>query len=132
MLAEDPFLDRSRWQILLDQLAGFTFVPGATIGLLRKDAFLAKRGSLVLLQADVAGMCALVSAYSGTPGPAVGILLVVDEAAIEPMQRLGLASLRKLLHQGGLQPYILKTTDVLEAAGMTDFIEELGLAFPKH
>jgi hypothetical protein len=37
-----------------------------------------------------------------------------------------------LVRQGRLHPYMLKTMDELEAAGLVEFVEDLGLVFPKH
>jgi hypothetical protein len=37
-----------------------------------------------------------------------------------------------LIRQGRLHPYMLKTMDELEAAGLAEFVEDLGLVFPKH
>jgi len=132
MTDEDRFLDCTRWQTMLEQLSGSGFAPGAGIGLLRKEVFAARQGSLVVLRKEVSGMRALVREYSGEPGADVTILLVLDAAALETLQTHGLTCARALVRQGGLQPYILKTMDQLEAAGMDDFIEDLGLTFPKH
>jgi len=40
--------------------------------------------------------------------------------------------MRQLVRQGKLDPYMLKTMGQLEAAGLADFVEDLGLTFPKH
>jgi hypothetical protein len=37
-----------------------------------------------------------------------------------------------LVRRGKLQPYMLKTMNELEVAGLADFVEDLGLIFPKH
>ena len=132
MTDDEPFLDCTLWQILLEQLSGSGFAPGAGIGLLRKEAFAAGQGSLMILRKEASGMRALVREYSGEPGADVMILLVLNAAALETLQTHGLICARALVRQGGLQPYILKTMDELEAAGMEDFIEDLGLTFPTH
>jgi len=86
----------------------------------------------VILRKEASGMRALIREHSGEFGPDVAVLLVVDDVAIEALQTQGLASARTLVRQGKLQPYILKTMDQLEAAGMEDLIEDLGLTFPTH
>jgi len=129
---EDLFLDCTLWQKLLQQLSDSAIAPGAAIALLRKEAFAARTGSMVILQGASSGMRALIREYSGEPGADVAIMLVVDVAAVETLQTQGLASARALVRQGSLQPYILKTMDQLEAAGMDDLIEDLGLTFPTH
>jgi len=126
------FLDCSLWQATLEQLSGAGITPGAGIGLLRKESFAAKRGSLLVLRKEASGMRALIREYSGEPGVDVAVLLVVDAAAVETLQTQGMVSARALVRQGSLQPYILKTMDQLEAAGMDDLIEDLGLTFPTH
>lgn len=87
---------------------------------------------MVILRKTASGMHAFVRNYSGEPGLDVAVLLVLDAVAAQSLQTLGFASARTLVRQGNLQPYILKTMDQLEASGMDDFIEDLGLAFPKH
>ena len=132
MTDEDPFLDCTLWQTMLEQLSGFGIAAHAGIGLLRKETFTTRKGSLVILRNETSGMRALIAEYSGEPGLDVALLLVVDAAAAASLQTHGLASARALVRQGSLQPYILKTMDELEAAGMDNFIEDLGLTFPKH
>jgi len=132
MTDEDTFLDCTLWQTVLEELSGSGIAQGASIGLLRMKTFAARQGSLVILRKEASGMRALIREHSGEFGPDVAVLLVVDDVAIEALQTQGLASARTLVRQGKLQPYILKTMDQLEAAGMEDLIEDLGLTFPTH
>ena len=68
--------------------------------------------------------------YAGSSD--VAVLLVADEESMLQLRARGFAALPPLIRQGRLHPYILKTLDQLEDAGMMDFIEDLGLVFPKH
>ena len=132
MTDEDAFLDCTRWQTMLEQLSDSGIALGAGIGLLRKEAFAARKGSLVILRQEASKMRALIREYSGEPGADVAVLLVLDAAAVDTLQTRGLTAARALGRRGSLQPYILKTMDQLEAAGLDDFIEDLGLTFPTH
>ena len=129
---EDDFLDCTLWQKMLDQESGCGFAPGACIGVLRREDFIARKGRMLVWQGEISGMRALARDYAGEAGADLAVLLVADHPAVQILQTQGLSSLRALVHRNKLQPYILKTMDQLQAAGLEDFIEELGLMFPKH
>lgn len=126
----DFFLDCARWQAMLDSES--TFAAGACIGVLRREDFAARRGSLLLWKWQGDGMRALTRNYAGTLDPDLAVLLVVDPAAAATLQQQGLATLRAMVRQGAVHPYILKTMDQLEAGGLEDFIEDLWLTAPHH
>ena len=124
----DLFFDLARWQRLLD---AETEVPGG-IGLLRRQDFIAREGTLLLFRDGAPGTRVSLSAYSGEADAEVGVLLVADAEAIRSLQTQGLGAARTLLRQGRLHPYMLKTLAQLEESGLADFVEDLGLAHPKH
>lgn len=124
------FLDCARWQSMLCEETSFG--PGACVGVLRRDDFAARNGSLLLLKWQDDAMQALTRPYAGSMDQDIAVLLVTDEAAAITMQQQGLASLRILVRQGKVHPYILKTMAELEAGGLEDFIEDLWLTAPHH
>lgn len=126
----DDFFDCARWQAILDGEA--SFAAGACVGVLRREDFAARTGSLLLWKWQGGAMRALTRNYAGTPDHDLAVLLVVDPAAAATLQQQGLATLRSMVRQGAVHPYILKTMDQLEAGGLEDFIEDLWLTAPHH
>lgn len=126
----DCFLECALWQRMLDRESAL--VGGGCIGLLRREDFSARSGCLLIFQGTPQGMRASMRAYLGEAGGDVAVLLVADAEAMQTLQQQGLAALRRLVRQGRLDPYMLKTMDQLEQAGLADFVEDLGLTFPKH
>jgi len=104
----------------------------AAIGLLRREDFVARRGTLLLWHGGSEGCRALLREYSGAAGADVAVLLVADGDALAALRDGGWAPLPGLIRQGRLHPYMLKNMDELEEAGLAGFVEDLGLVFPKH
>lgn len=129
-LMEDGFLDCASWQAMLDR-EGMP-ASSASVGLLRRNDFTARRGTLLLWRSDAEGCRAVLREYSGQAGGDVAVLLVADEEALAALREGGWAPLPALIRQGRLHPYMLKTMDELEEAGLAEFVEDLGLVFPKH
>lgn len=127
---EDAFLDCAGWQSMLDR-EGMP-ASSAAIGLLRRDDYAARRGTLLLWRSESDGCRAVLREYSGAAGADVAVLLVADGDALTALREGGWAPMPGLIRQGRLHPYMLKTMDELEAAGLAEFVEDLGLVFPKH
>jgi len=127
---EDGFLDCSGWQSMLDR-EGLP-ASSAFIGLLRRDDFAARCGTLLVWCSDSEGRRAVLRKYNGQAGADVAVLLVADADALAALREGGWAPLPGLIRQGRLHPYMLKTLDELETAGLAEFVEDLGLVFPKH
>jgi len=104
----------------------------AFIGLLRRDDFAARCGTLLVWCSDSEGRRAVLRKYNGQAGADVAVLLVADADALAALREGGWAPLPGLIRQGRLHPYMLKTLDELETAGLAEFVEDLGLVFPKH
>ena len=104
----------------------------ACIGVLRRNEFAARRGTLLLWRFTAGGMEAEFLDYDGDLGRDTAVLLVADEEAVHTLRASGLATIPSLVRLGRLHPYMLKTMDELEAAGLADFVEDMGLTFPKH
>jgi hypothetical protein len=127
---DDGFLDCAGWQAMLVREGMPT--SGAAIGLLRREDFAARRGTLLLWRNDAEGCCADLCEYSGQCGEDVAVLLVADGAALAALREGGWAVLPGMIRRGSVHPYILKTMDELEAAGLADFVEDMELAVPRH
>ncbi len=131
---ENAFLDCAGWQAMLERED--IAAASAWIGVLRREDFTSHRGTLLVWRGEGENGATHVSAalreYAGAAGPDVALLLVVDDDAVNTLRGEGLASMQTLVRQGKLHPYILKTMDQLEDAGLSDFVEDLGLVFPKH
>jgi hypothetical protein len=126
----DGFFNRAGWQSMLDR-EGMP-MSTASIGLLRREDFAARRGTLLLWRCGDEGCQADLREYNGAAGDDVAVLLVADDAALAALREGGWAPLPALIRQGRLHPYMLKTMDELEEAGLAEFVEDLGLVFPKH
>lgn len=104
----------------------------ACIGVLRRNEFVARQGTLLVWHGNATGMQVTFRKYPSDTGNDVAILLVADEEAVQVLRAQGLMSIPALVRAGRLHPYMLKTLDELESAGLADFVEDMGLAFPKH
>lgn len=123
-------LDPTRWQAMLEREGAP--VSTAAIGLLRREEYLARRGTMLLWRPAGAGCRTELCEYSGAPAADVAVLLVAEEAAVRILLEGGWSRLAALVRQGRVHPYLLKGAEELEAAGLADFIEDLGLVFPRH
>ena len=60
------------------------------------------------------------------------MLLVLDESVLDTLCVAGDSSIAALVRRGEIRPFLLHAMEDLESAGLADFIESLGLAFPRH
>ncbi len=127
---DDGFLNCTPWQAMLNREG----MPASTasIGLLRRDEFVARRGILLLWRSDADGCHANLREYNGQCGDDVAVLLVTDANALADVLEGGWAALPGMIRRGRLSPFILKTMDELEAVGLAEFVEDLELAVPRH
>jgi len=70
--------------------------------------------------------------YDGRFAADWGMLLVMSEAALETVCAEGESSMAGLVRRVKIRPFLLQQMEILEAAGLADFIESLELATPKH
>lgn len=126
----DRFLDCVRWQAMLEHEG----IPAADahIGVLGKEDFASRRGKLLLWRGTAQAVLVSLREYNGEPDADVAMLLVADDDALQALLAQGLAMIPLVVRRGKLLPYMLKTMNELEAAGLADFVEDLGLVFPKH
>lgn len=102
------------------------------IGLMSRGDHGARSGRMLAWRSAEHGLHTEWRPYQGEPGPDLGVLLVGTEEGLRRLQADGLGVVANLVRTGQLLPYILKSTDELEEAGLMEFIEDLGLVFPKH
>jgi hypothetical protein len=126
----DSFLDCARWKAMLDHEG----VPPADahIGVLSKEDFASRQGKLLVWRGTAQAVLVSLREYNGEPDADVAMLLVADDDALQSLLAQGLAMIPLLVRRGKLQPYMLKTMNELEVAGLADFVEDLELVFPKH
>lgn len=126
----DRILDCTAWKAMLDR-EGLSAAE-ASIGVLTKDDFAARRGRLLVWRGTDDGASVSLRAYSGTFDPDLAILLVIELEALRELVANGLVRAPQLARSGRLHPYMLMSLDNLEDAGLSDLVEALGLAFPRH
>lgn len=127
----DPELyDPACWTRML---AATAWPPAqASIGVLSRTAFKARRGRLLSWCFPATGPQASVADWDGEAPADMAVLLVADEAMLHALRGEGLALLPRLVRRGEVHAYVLKTRDALEDAGLDEFVDDLGLAFPRH
>lgn len=127
---DDSRFDPLRWQAMLDAQG----VPAAHawIGVLARDDYAARSGTLLLWRGTMGGTELCERPWLGAADRDVAMLLVLDDEAAARLPEQGFAQISALIRGGHLHPYMLMTLDQLEEAGLDDFVEDLGLVFPKH
>lgn len=127
----EHFLDVGRWRTALadaDSLRG----AALPVALLRSEDFACGRGTMLLLAGEGASAAPLLAPYDPACHARLGLLLVADEPALAALLEAGAAVLPALVRRGGLRPFVLRPFDELDAAGLAEFVDELGLVFPRH
>lgn len=126
----DAILDCARWKAMLDR-EGLA-AADASVGVLTKHDFAARRGSVLVWRGTGDGASVALCGYDGEFGDDVAMLLVADRDALAELLADGLAQVAPLVRCGKLHPYMLRTLEALEDVGLSDFVEDFGLVFPRH
>lgn len=129
--AAEPFFDVRRWQACLgkaDSLCG----AGLPVALLRSEDFARGCGTMLLLTGDGAAAIPMLTEYDSACHGSLGLLLVADGPAVAALLDEGWTCLPALVRRGALRAFVLRTLDELEAAGLAEFVDDLGLVFPRH
>ncbi|MCC4118280.1 hypothetical protein LLG90_23280 [Aromatoleum toluclasticum] len=123
-------LDCTAWKAMLDreELAA----ADASVGVLTKDDFSARSGRVLVWRGTASGVSVALRDFRGDFDADVAMLLVADGDALAAVLEQGLAEVPQLVRRGRLHPYMLRSLDGLEAAGLADFVEDFGLVFPRH
>ena len=125
-------LDAASWQKVLAALPDIAPGAGATVAFVASEDFASNSGSAWLWRPGSASRQPEVQAYSGGSAPDWGMLLVLGESALDTLRAEGDPGIAALVRRGEIRPFLLRDAATLEAAGLADFIESLGLAFPRH
>lgn len=142
------FGDLDAWQTMLDRHSElFTgMVPGAAVGFVPRAgsgiqpgkhvAGLVGDGDNVEMMkwtADSNGMKCSTELYPGFQRAKVDLLFVADDSALQKMQETldghTLSTVKRLIRQGSIMFYVLRTKFELQDAGYEEFLDTLGLAF---
>lgn len=123
-------LDCDAWKAMLDREG--VAAAGAYIGIVTREDYAARRGSVLVWRGAGDGARAEIREYDGQLGSDVAMLLVADPEALGALLAGGLAEVPHLVRRGTLHPYMLMTLDDLDAVGLADFVEDFGLVFPRH
>lgn len=129
-----PF-DRKSWQAWLDRHSGqfAGIASGSRIGLVRAGDFATGEGPMLVWEASDTGMNAADAAFKGFEDAAgVEVLLVLDAEAEAVLCREGLDGAPHLMSGGHMRLYVLKAREALEESGLDEFLDGLGLMFPRH
>ncbi|KON82352.1 hypothetical protein PA01_06470 [Azoarcus sp. PA01] len=126
----DALLDCAAWKAMLDREG--VSAADASIGVLTKADFAARRGSVLVWRGTAEGASVALRGYRGEFDADLAMLLVADRDALAAVLAGGLAQVAPLVRCGKLHPYMLRTLEDLEDAGLADFVEDFGLVFPRH
>lgn len=149
LVADSPgFGERGAWQAMLDRHAElFTdMTEGSSVGFVPRSGSGIQPGKhvagLVGAGADVEmmkwtvgadGMRCSVRPYPGFQDAKVDLLFVADDVALLTMQAAldgdTLSSIKRLIRQGSIMFFVLRTKFELQDAGYEEFLDTLGLAF---
>jgi hypothetical protein len=126
----DGFLDCTAWRLWLER----EDIPlaDAYVGVLRRNDFASGRGKLLVWRATAEGVEVSLRDYRGQVEGDVAVLLVADAEAVGELLAHGASRIRLLVRRGRLHPYMMMTLEKLHDVGLGDFVEDLGLTFPKH
>ena len=102
------------------------------IGLLQREDYRSGKGTMLVWELGAEGMHATCRPYGGKNPQDLGLLFVADADDLATLRSEGLACLASMIRRRRFDPYMLKTMAALEAAGLAEFVEDLGLNFPIH
>lgn len=127
-------MDDEHWQQLLARLPEVEEVPGRplAVAFIGADDYVAKRGTARLWWPGSRGQPAGPVRFDGRYPDDWGLLLVMNDMAIEKVGADGTACMAHLARLLDIKPFVLRQRDELDAAGVLEFIEALELATPKH
>ncbi len=127
-------LDAASWQTVLAALPDIAPGVGAgtTVAFVGSEDFASNSGSAWLWRPGGASRQPESHAYRGGFAQEWGMLLVVSGSALDTLCAKGDSCIAALVRRGEIRPFLLHAIEDLETAGLADFIESLGLVFPRH
>jgi hypothetical protein len=126
-------LDAASWPKVLAVLpaAEGEVTESLAVAFVDADDYAAKSGSAWLWWPD-GKHPGVHCSFDGRFPPEWGMLLVMSAAAVDAVCAEGESCMAGLVRRLQIKPFLLQRRDMLEAAGILDFIESLELATPKH
>lgn len=126
-------LDESTWRQVVAALpaAEGEVAQALAVVFIDADDFATKSGAAWLWWPD-GSQPAVRCDFDGRFPAEWGMLLVMNEAALETLCAEGESCMAGLVRRLQIKPFLLQERDALEAAGILDLIETLELATPKH
>ncbi|MEW5890479.1 MAG: hypothetical protein AB1768_15880 [Pseudomonadota bacterium] len=136
------------WQAMLDRHSEVfsEMLPGSRVGLVPREGSgiqpgkhvaglvaAGGEGHMLTWEMTEAGMRAGLRPYHGFQDAGVDLLFVASDEALRSLHgSLGgeaLSSMKRLIRQGGIMFYVMRTKYQLQDAGYEEFLDSLGLAF---
>lgn len=127
-------MDEARWLRLLERLPEVEEAAGPprAVVFIGSEDFAAKRGQAWLWWPGSRARATGPVAFDGRYPADWGLLLVMNDTAIEKVGAGGTAIMSHLVRLFDIKPFILRQREELDESGILDFIESLELATPKH
>lgn len=127
-------LDAAGWRKVLAALPDITPGAGASprVAFVASEDFASRSGSVWVWRPGRADPEPASEAYTGGAAGDWDILLVLGGSALEALCATGSCGIAALVRRGEVRPFLLRDAASLEAAGLADFVESLGLSFPRH
>lgn len=126
-------LNESTWRQVLAVLPATdgSVVQALAVAFVDSDDYASKSGSAWLWWPDGSRPAERCD-FDGRFPPQWGMLLVMEDSALETLCVEGETCMAGLVRRLEIKPFLLHQRDALEAGGILDFIETLELATPKH
>jgi hypothetical protein len=127
-------MDAERWSRLLARMPEVTAAEGSplAVAFIGADDHAAKRGRAWLWWPGSHARPTGPVAFDGRYPADWGLLLVMNDTAIEKVGADGTAIMSHLVRRLDIKPFVLRRRDELDASGVLEFIDTLELATPKH
>ena len=127
-------MDEERWMRIVERLPEVEEAggPPLAVAFIGAEAFAARCGQAWLWWPGSRARATGAVSFDGRYPSDWGLLLVMNDAAIERVGAEGAACMAHLARLLDIKAFVLRQRDELDAGGVLEFIEELELATPKH
>jgi len=127
-------MDDERWLRLLAGMPEIAEVAGPplAVAFIGAEDHAATRGRAWLWWPGSHARATGPVAFDGRYPADWGLLLVMNDMAIEKVGAGGTAIMSHLVRLFDIKPFVLRQRDELDASGVLEFIDTLELATPKH
>ena len=127
-------MDHEEWSRLLARMPDVVEAAGTplAVAFIGSEDFTGKSGQAWLWWPGNGAHATGSVAFDGSYPEDWGLLLVMNDMAIEKVGAGGTASMSRLVRDLDIKPFVLRQRDELDASGVLEFIDTLELATPKH